>query len=340
MKLLIYAGYQRLSFDGNTDYGLGGTEIAIIKLANEMVKFGYHVIVSGEVINHDMPINGVEWMSTDKVHEKYFDKFDFIISASYIHFLKEFKDYSAKKIFWAHNTHHHAWFNGSELEDADELTRQVDHTICLTNWHKNQWSNRYNVPLNKISVIGNGIDTSTFIGFPNKIKGRFIYSSAPERGLLELLENWPKIKAAIPNATLDIYSPGYFIPSEIDYPLNRFKEIKFHGTVDQITLHSAMLCAEYWCYITDYEETYCITALEMQYARVLPIVTNIAALSETVNSGIILDRNETNWQQVVQIFNTLGDELKNKSIEDAFQWAKCQTWNARSYDWKSILESI
>ena len=101
-----------------------------------------------------------------------------------------------------------------------------------------------------------------------------------------------------------------------------------------------MLRSEYWCYITDYEETYCITALEMQYAKVLPIVTNIAALGETVNSGIILDRHETNWEQVVQILETLGSELKNKAIEDAFQWAKKQTWNTRSYDWKSILESI
>ena len=78
----------------------------------------------------------------------------------------------------------------------------------------------------------------------------------------------------------------------------------------------------------------------MQYAKVLPIVTKTAALSETVNSGIILDRSETNWNQIVQILNSLGSELKNKSIEDAYQWAKQQTWNVRSYDWKTLLESL
>ena len=112
------------------------------------------------------------------------------------------------------------------------------------------------------------------------------------------------------------------------------------GSVDQITLHDAMLRAEYWCYVTDYEETYCITAIEMQYARVLPIVTRVAALSETVNSGILLDRNETNWNQVVKILDTLGNELKDKSIDASFQWAKQQTWDARSYDWKYLLEAI
>lgn len=339
MKLLIYAGYQKHGFDGNTNKGLGGTEIAIIELAKEMVKFGYRVVVSGEVKDSGL-INGVEWISTTNLHKKYFDQFDFIISASYIHFLKEFKGYNAKKIFWAHNTHHHPWFNGKELLDADELIQQVDHTICLTNWHKNQWSNAYNIPLDKISVIGNGIDLSTFKGNPQKIKGRFIYSSAPERGLMELLENWYRIKRIMPYATLDIYSPSYSIATTKDYPFEGFAGVNCYGSVDQETLHDAMLRAEYWCYMTDYEETYCITALEMQYAKVLPIVNKVAALAETVNSGIILQRNETSWDQGVKLLDTLSSELKNKAIEDAFQWAKCQTWNARSYDWKSTLESI
>jgi len=338
MKLLIYAGYQSHKFDSNTTRGLGGTEIAIIKLAKEMVKFGYKVVVSGEVHSSGL-IDGVEWISTNDLHNKYFDNFDIIVSASYIHFLKEFKGYNAKKIFWAHNTHHHAWFNGIELLDADELIQQVDHTICLTNWHKHQWSKTYNISLDKITVIGNGIDPLSFIGTPSKIKGKFIYSSARERGLQELLDNWHKIKKVLPYATLDVFSPGYSQLNE-EYKFHKYDGVVNYGTVDQEVLHDAMLRAEYWCYITDYEETYCITALEMQYAKVLPIVTKVAALTETVNSGILLERNETNWDQVVQILDTLGNELKTKSIEDAFQWAKCQTWNVRSYDWKHLLESL
>ena len=338
MRILFYAGYQSIPFDGNTELGLGGTEIAIIKLSREMVKFGYNVVVSGQIKNSGL-INGVEWISTDELHQKYLIKFDYIISASYIHFLKEFKDYSAKKIFWAHNTHHHAWFNGIELKDADELTRQVDHTICLTNWHKNQWSNKYGVPLDKISIIGNGIDPLSFYGNPQKIKGRFIFSSAHERGLPELLNNWHKIKNVLPHATLDVFSPIYS-PLILEYELDKYDGVTSRGSASQEVLHNAMLKAEYWCYVTDYEETYCITALEMQYAKVLPIVTKVAALTETVNSGILLERSETNWDDVIQILGTLGEELKTKSIEAAFQWAKKQTWEVRSYELKKLLNSV
>ena len=338
MRVLLYAGYQKTRFDGRTNKGLAGTEVGIIHLAKEMARFGWKVVVSGQVRDAGM-IENVEWISTENLHQKYFNQFDFIISASYIHFLKEFNGYDAKKILWAHNTHHHAWFNGIKLEDADQLVQQVDHTVCLTNWHKQQWSNTYKVPFNKISIIGNGIDPSSFTGTPAKVKGKFIFSSAPERGLQELLDNWHKIKEILPHATLDVFTPGYS-PMGRKYNLHKYDGVVGYETVDQLTLHDVMLRAEYWCYITDYEETYCITALEMQYAKVLPIVTRVAALGETVNSGIILDRNETTWQNVVQILGSLGTELKEKSIDDAFQWAKKQTWNNRSYEWKTLLESL
>lgn len=339
MRVLLYVGYQAVEFDGRTNTGIAGTELAVINIAKELVKFGYKVVVSGEVKNSGL-IDGVEWIHTDELHFKYYNQFDVIISASYIHFVLEFENYNAKKVFWAHNTHHYPWWKGKIIETADELLHQVDRTVCLTEWHKHQWSNTYGIDLNKIEVLGNGLDTSTFVGTPQKIKGKFIWTSAVDRGLSELLYHWPKIKSAIPHASLDIYAPSYSPALVENYNTNNLIDVNFIGDVDQITLHDAMLRAEYWCYITDYEETYCMTALEMQYAKVLPIVTRVAALSETVNSGIILERNETNWDQVVKILDTLGSELKNKSTESAFQWAKQQTWNARSYDWKNLLESL
>jgi len=69
MRILFYAGYQNIPFDGNTDQGLGGTEIAIIKLSREMVKFGYKVVVSGQIKSSGL-INGVKWISTTELHNK------------------------------------------------------------------------------------------------------------------------------------------------------------------------------------------------------------------------------------------------------------------------------
>lgn len=342
MKVLFYIGYQSKPLDNVSVEGIGGTEIALRTLAEHMTNFGYKVCISGNVQDLGI-VNGVEWISTENLHQKYFDQFDIIVSASYIHFMVEFENYSAKKIFWAHNTHHHPWWRGEELPNADYLTTQVDLTVCLTHWHADVWSKKYGVDRSKIVVIGNGISTESFYGNPNKTKGKFIWSSAPERGLEDLLNNWPKIKEVLTESTLDIYFPDY-AKSQIEYLLPTIESLKgvtVIGTVDQETLHNAMLKADYWCYMTDYEETYCITALEMQYANVLPIVTCKAALQETIYGGIIVPNNsETNWKKIIQSLKVLGSELKQKTIESNYNWAKQQTWAQRAYDWKNTFKNI
>lgn len=342
MRIVFYVGYQSKDLDPTTVSGIGGTEIALRTIAKEMVKFGHQVIVSGQVQNLGL-VNGVEWIHTDQLHERYFNQIDVIVSASYIHFMVEFENYNAKKVLWAHNTHHHPWFRGEMLPNADELTHQVDMTVCLTQWHADQWANKYNIPQDKITIIGNGIDTSTFIGQPEKIKNKFIWSSAPERGLAQLLEYWPTIKKGVPSASLDIYYPDYARVQirEFERLISRLDGVNVMGTRTQAILHDAMLRADYWCYMTDYEETYCITALEMQYANVLPIVTRKAALNETVHGGIINnDNSETNWLNAIQTIYDLGSELKQKVLDANHNWAKCQTWDQRSYDWKNMLESL
>ena len=143
----------------------------------------------------------------------------------------------------------------------------------------------------------------------------------------------------MPSATLHIYSPGYQQATKKNWGREGLEGVEFKGTVGQQELHYAMMCSEYWLYLTSYEETYCITALEMQMAGVIPIVTNTAALNETVNSGIILHDNKTKWQTLLNILVRLNSGMKKKVIMSNQKWIKKQTWNERSYDWKKLIEN-
>ena len=137
---------------------------------------------------------------------------------------------------------------------------------------------------------------------------------------------------------LNEYSQMNWIRSNED----RLKQlaVNFHGPVSQQELHIAMSRSEYWCYLTDYEETYCITALEMQYSGIIPIVTPVAALSETVNSGIIIENNETKWDNLIKILNELNSNSKNKLKKQSIDWAKQQTWFLRSLEWINYLKTL
>lgn len=350
MNVLFWAGYQKNRFDGNTKTGLGGTEIAIIKVAESLTSFGFKVVVSGEVEDSGI-INGVEWIHSSKIHDKYFNMFDAIIGASYIHIVPEFKGYDrAKKIYWAHNTSPFPWWKGEALPQEnikDYLTEDLnylDAVVCLTDWHADQWSRDFYWK-NPI-IIGNGISTETFAGRPPKNQDSFIWSSAIDRGLIDLLKNWPKIKEGLEYASLNVYWPAYSSEySQMEW-IEENKErlekldVSFKGPVTQEELHNAMLKSEYWCYLSDYEETYCITALEMQYSGVIPIVNPTAALQETAACGITLDNNETKWDNLIQLLNGLSRSEKRKLKLNSINWAKKQTWFARSYDWKNLLESL
>lgn len=341
MNILIYTGYQPEPYNANTlkHKGLGGTEQCCIFLSKYFKNFGWNVVVGGKVIEDT--IDGIQWVTNQTIHKTMFNKFDVIIGVSYIHFLKEFKMYNCKKIFWVHNTDYHPWWKGEVMHNHEELLNSpdLDKIVCLTNWHKKLWLSKYNLSPDKIKVIGNGVQTC---GFNKKIKkqlGKFIWSSAPERGLYELLNNWKHIKSLLEHAELHVFTPSYSI-KEFNNIKQDLKGVHFRGNVSPDELHDEMLSAEYWLYLTDYEETYCITAIEMQLAKVFPITTNVAALGENVINGLIVNDENNKWNVVLSNIKNINKKIKNNIIRENIKLSKQKTWLIRSMEWRELIYSI
>lgn len=122
------------------------------------------------------------------------------------------------------------------------------------------------------------------------------YFSAYYRGLETLLKMWPTIRRAVPDATLDVYygwESWVTLQGEDDFyvrMVERFAEladegVTVHGRVSHEELAKAMGEIQVWAYPTEFAEIHCITALKAQEAGCYPVVTNVAALNETVQSG-------------------------------------------------------
>lgn len=326
MKILIYIGYQKkdLSYsdfvEGNH---IGGTEILSLRLVDGLARCGFDVYLGGNLESGTH--NGVKWLNLQECSEIHFDV---AVSASYLHFIDSIK--STRKYFWMHNTDYHGWYQGEwAYNDEDLNDDRITGIIALTEWHKNQLLRDYNIT-KPIHIIGNAIDRNTFGFEKKKVKNSFIYSSAADRGLYRLLNMWPFVQQIVPDATLNVFCPGYSQPSNNIWP----KGVTYHGTVDQETLHNWQQKSEYWLHPTDYEETYCITALEMQYAKVIPITSDISALSEVVKGGYLLPKGETDEG----FLNIIKEITKSPALKDTlrskgFEFAKQQSWNTRIIDW-------
>jgi glycosyltransferase involved in cell wall biosynthesis len=337
MKVLIYVGYQQKDLiyeDFQSGNQIGGTEIVALQLAETLANWGVEIFFGGQLKPEwPNPIkNGVEWLNLVDCGSKHFDV---VISASYLHFIDTID--AKYKFLWMHNTDWYDWYRGQHVFGQDAINRwDLTGIITLTDWHKNQVIRDWNIQ-RPVYVIGNAIDRKSFGQSIQKRPNSFIYSSAPERGLYRLLEMWPEIKVHIPDATLDVFTPGYAAPLVNNWP----DGVTFRGTASQQELHKWQAKTEFWLHPTDYEETYCITAVEAQMNGAIPVTTDLAALHEVVGKrGILLPIGETN-QGFINIIKELAGspERKQKLRLAGFEWAKQQTWNVRIQEWLQLINS-
>jgi hypothetical protein len=73
--------------------------------------------------------------------------------------------------------------------------------------------------------------------------------------------------------------------------------IEFLGTLPSKDLYKVMSKSEYWYYPSSYEETFCITALEMLAHKVLPITWEWGGLKETLHGFNAFNENDNiDWK--------------------------------------------
>jgi hypothetical protein len=89
------------------------------------------------------------------------------------------------------------------------MEKKLKNIFCLTEWHVSHLSSVFPSLANIIVPFYYGIDNrfkNGVVGGKAPTKNKFIYSSFPNRGLLQLLQMWPTIIENVPTSTLHIYS--------------------------------------------------------------------------------------------------------------------------------------
>ena len=229
--------------------------------------------------------------------------------------------------------------------------------ICLTKWHEDYFLESFPMFKGKTDHLYYGVDSSRFKPASNKVRNSFIYSSFPNRGLLPLLQMWPAIKRAVPDATLNVYSDvnGKWVNEVAKEQMDEIRRILSGGGMDGVTVHgwvskdelaAAWSRADFWLYPCIFKETFCLTALEAAASKTFAIATPLAALNETVGDrGILVPGNPLEPQWQIQAINELllliaDPTRKNSLINRNYKWAVESTWEARGKQFsKQYLEN-
>jgi len=213
--------------------------------------------------------------------------------------------------------------------------------VCQTRWHADEYARQYPTLQSKLHVINNGIDPTLFPAIGTKVRNRFIYTSRTERGLSRILDLWPDIVAAMPDATLVIST---YVPFPCNDDERRIQAriaqlndthgkecIRHLGQLNPAQLYAEMGAAEYWLYPTDWPETSCITAMEMLMSGVICLYYPVAGLTDTMGGCGIQIAPGSELEALCRI--TSDETEQTKQREQGRAYAEGCTWTHRAQQW-------
>lgn len=251
-----------------TDTRLGGTEESVVRWAEELVRRGHTCMIFRNGRNDLDGFNGVYYENRNN----YKGLGDICINV-------KSSEIAPKEptLYLTNET------NASDLDLSKYLGVIWPSQWCVDN-----------IPVNnKIFILPHGYD-ETKIYPETKITKQCFYASSPDRGLDTLLEAWPSIHKAHPDATL-LLSYGV---TDVNLP-----NVICLGDADEETMNEVYRTSQYWLHPCNGGELFGITGIKAQAAGCWPVYIPTMALSETVQFGTKSTK-ETFADDVIEALNT------------------------------------
>lgn len=228
--------------------------------------------------------------------------------------------------------------------------------LCLTPWHVEYFTGVFPMLRDRIIPFSYGIDPAFRLSAQEKakcrVRHRFIYSSFANRGLLPLLQIWPRLATACPSVSLDLFcdvnheycervDPEGMV--EIRRLLSLYQKqpelrVVYHGWVSKARLAQGWREADIWFYPCVFLETFCLTALEAAASHTLAVTNGLAALRDTVGDrGYVLegDPRSPEWQDeaIRLLVRCLGSGSEDQNAvlrQKNGAWAESLAWSKRA----------
>ena len=365
-----------LTYDGSTleKRGLGGSESAVIRMAQELTKIGFHVSVYNDCISDDsIPgvYDGVDYTPVSAAVLSSIDYDVVIVSRSVKPIIEDWPIIAKAKhvCLWMHDT----FCEGDDQIEYLINIGKLNEIFTLSDWHTGYvthcdhgFRRNYDVLKNHIFMTRNGIGNMNpgWIDIREKDPNLFVFNASVTKGMIPLVKQiWPEVKRRIPDAKLKIVG-GYYKFREAAGPDQQQKDwtdlmiqyggdIEFTGVITQQEISDILRKASYMIYPVGFPETFGISTLEALAHNVPLITCQFGALEETaidLASWKIKYPVEKNWamqwlneesqvnlfvDKVVEAYNT--PYLHQQKMYACNQVKDICTWDTVALQWKQHL---
>jgi glycosyltransferase involved in cell wall biosynthesis/tetratricopeptide (TPR) repeat protein len=345
---IFFCQPRSIVYDGGTprSRGLGGTESGVIYLAEALARRGHHVVVLN---NCDLPglFDGVEYARWETLPTRCLaDRPDVVVGVRFWETIGRVR-LAPLQLFWSLDAFDQPFVQ--QLGDR-QARAEIDFVMLHSDWQVETFQEHYQLPAWQIlrSTLGSAasmLDPPARSPLSGARPQRLAYASTPFRGLDVLLEVFPRIRAACPDVTLEIFSSMqvYGMAEAEDrrqfktvYRKARQPGVTLVGSLPQLELAGRLEHARILAYPNHYAETFCVAAAEAQAAGCAVVTSALGALPETVgDAGICIpgDPRSAAYQHafVAACVSLLTDDDRWQAVS-----ARALTHAAASFAWPAI----
>jgi len=362
MKLACIFGSWSLSLRGSLDFesiwedprGLTGSELAVVRVSSELAKLGHEVhlfTVSSDAVWEGVNIHSIDDLAlVDRSFDAAvsFNEPDLLRMVTprlrvcqqllndfgYCH--KGFDDFVD------------LFVSPSEAHRARSLT---DPSCRVVERAPTGFLGSYTPDPSRWVVIPLGCDPERYQGV-EKVRGRVVYCSSPDRGLHWLLHAWPLIKLQVPEANLRIFyriqpwiescralpfSPtndklkarALFIEACI--PRLSKLDVEVCGSVSRRTIETELAQAQVLAYPCDpvsWTEGFSCAVLEGCAAAACPVISSVDALGAIYGSVLpMVPRGDWDQWKSLVVYALQDQDFCHSVNVRAAEFARARTWN-------------
>lgn len=311
--------------------GVGGSEASLIWLAKELNKLG-HVVD----IYNDTQVEG----NFDEVNYYNCSSFEYHdYSDVFVLFRNSMTGLSVvnsgAKIFWSCDQ-----ITTNDWES--EIIPYIDKMICISEYHREYVRSRYPINDEVLTYLDIGINGEEYEDQLEKISGKLLFCSVPRRGLEYLLPIYKRIKEKLTDVSLYItsdYTLWGASPENSEYieMFRQVPDVHFLGKVSRKDLVFHQKTADILSYPSNYDENFCVSAMECMAAGAVPVSTKIGAITTTVGDcGILINELPESPKYQEKFADYIVELLENRSILKEFRDRGIV--RSKNYYWKNLVK--
>jgi len=340
--------------------GLYGVESTYLYLAEAFARLGFepYIFTSSQEAHEYKGVHYVNFNEWTDYSNRI--AFDVVITSRHENIFDDL--YNGLKILWLQD------FSTWRTTSENKWAHGQNHTVVSSNAHKDAMMRLFPTQVGKsnISVIPITIDKTLYDNYSNITKDpyRIIYSTAPDRGLENLLDIWSTLTEEIPEINLHIFygmdsirkvaeSRGNveyadkFINLINDY-VNKFDNIVYHNIVKKSDLAVEQMKGSLGVYPLTWFETFCLSAYEYQLAGMPTIANMRGGLNDSFNqyNNFYIQGEQSTPYVKNKYINTIKhlltqpDQVSLKNLQNMNRtWAEenVPTWDDVANIWKKLI---